>query len=88
MKKEITLSLEKIAEEYKKAKIERFRKGYPIKFKRTKTREKFKTKALVEFWIKVTPPAKDILSGKAFSKLFCKEEKRQDPIPFGMGPEK
>ena len=36
MRKEIILNLEKIGEEYKKAKIERFKKGYPVKFKRTK----------------------------------------------------
>ncbi len=75
MKKEIVLSLNKVEEQYKKAKLERFKKGYSIKFKRTKPREKFKREALVKFLIKITPPAKDILSGKAFSKLFKTTEK-------------
>ncbi|WP_461828703.1 hypothetical protein [Aquifex sp.] len=70
MKREVILSLSKVDEEYKKAKLERLKKGYPIKFKRTKPREKFKKEALVEFLVKITPPAKDILSGKAFSELF------------------
>ena len=70
MKREVILSLSKVDEEYKKAKLERLKKGYPIKFKRTKPREKFKKEALVEFLVKITPPAKDILSGEAFSELF------------------
>jgi len=74
MRKEIILNLEKIEEEYKKAKIERFKKGYPVKFKRTKPREEFKRDALMEFLVRITPPAKDILSGKAFSELFKKEK--------------
>ncbi|WP_164930554.1 hypothetical protein [Aquifex aeolicus] len=77
MKKEIVLSLEKIDEEYKNARIERFKKGYPIKFRRTRTREKFKSDTLVEFLVRITPPAEDILSGKAFSELF--REKQKNP---------
>ncbi|GAB6065821.1 hypothetical protein JCM9492_09130 [Aquifex pyrophilus] len=74
MKKEITLNLEKIEKEYNKVKIERFKKGYPLRFKRTRPREKFKSDALIEFLLKITPPAKDILSGKAFSELFKKSD--------------
>ena len=74
MRREIILNLEKIEEEYKKAKIERFEKGYPLKFKRTKPREKFKSDALVEFLVRITSPAQDIVSEKAFSELFKKEK--------------
>jgi len=35
----------------------------------SKSRDKEKTARLVEFYIKTTPPAKDILSGKAFREL-------------------
>ena len=70
MRKKFSLSFSEIEERYKKESLERVKKGYPIKFKRTKPREEFKEKTLVEFWIRTTPPAKEILSGKAFSKLF------------------
>ncbi|RUM31377.1 MAG: hypothetical protein DSY42_02870 [Aquifex sp.] len=74
MRKEIILNLEKIEEEYRKAKIERLKKNYPVRFKRTKPREKFKRDVLIEFLVRITPPAKDILSGRAFSELFKKEK--------------
>jgi len=70
MKREKILRLESVSEEYKRAKLERFKRGYPLKFKRTKPREKFKSKALLNFFLRTTPPARDILSGRAFSELF------------------
>ncbi len=70
MKKRIIISLETLDEEYKKEKLFRFKSGYPLRFKRTKPRDEEKRKALIEFLIKVTPSAEDILSGKAFSELF------------------
>ena len=44
--------------------------GYPLKFRDMRPRDKVKADRLVEFYVKTTPPAKDILSGKAFRELF------------------
>jgi hypothetical protein len=52
------------------AMLERLNMGYPLKFKDMRPRDRDKAAELVEFYIKATPPAKDILSGKAFRELF------------------
>lgn len=53
-----------------RAMLERLEMGYPLKFRDTRPRDREKAAQLVEFYIKTTPPAKDILSGKAFRELF------------------
>ncbi len=68
--KEIHLRLEDIRNRYHREKLQRFLQGYPLRFKRTRPRDPFKSKAMVEWLIKTTPPAQEILSGRAFSKLF------------------
>jgi hypothetical protein len=52
-----------------RAMLERLQMGYPLKFRDMRPRDKEKTARLVEFYVKTTPPAKDILSGKAFREL-------------------
>ncbi len=74
MSQKIVLSLKEIKPAYTQAKLERLQKGYPLKFKRTRPREKFKKGELVKFLLNITPPAENILSGRAFSKLFTKNE--------------
>ena len=53
-----------------RAMLERLEMGYPLKFRDMRPRDREKATQLVEFYIKTTPPAKDILSGKAFMELF------------------
>lgn len=53
-------------------KLNRLKKGYPLTFKRTKPRDPEKEKALLEFLLRTTPSAEDILSGKAFRRFFRK----------------
>ncbi len=67
--KEIILSLEEVRKRYYREKLERLRSGYPLKFRRTRKRNPFKSDAMVEWLLRITPPAEDILSGKAFSEL-------------------
>jgi hypothetical protein len=50
--------------------LQRLEMGYPLKFRDMRPRDRGKAAQLVEFYIKTTPPAKDILSGKAFRELF------------------
>jgi hypothetical protein len=52
-----------------RAMLERLQMGYPLKFRDMRPRDKEKSARLVEFYVKTTPPAKDILSGKAFRGL-------------------
>lgn len=60
------LSLKNIKKQIFKEKLNRIKQGYPLIFKRTKPRDPEKEKALLEFWLRTTPSAEDILSGKAF----------------------
>lgn len=68
--REINISLEDIRQRYYEEKLKRLEMGYPIKFRRTRPRDPFKSKAMVEWLLRITPPAKDILSGEAFDRLF------------------
>jgi len=69
-KEEIVLSLKEIKGKYHEAKLERLKKGYPLKFKRTSPRDPEKEEVLLEWLLKNIPPDEDILSGKAFEELF------------------
>ncbi len=68
--REINISLEDIRRGYYEEKLKRLEMGYPLKFRRTRPRDPFKSKAMVEWLLRITPPAKDILSGEAFDRLF------------------
>jgi hypothetical protein len=68
--KKMKVDINDLSKERFSAMLERLQMGYPLKFRDMRPRDKDKTARLVEFYIKTTPPAKDILSGKAFRELF------------------
>ena len=72
--REISISLENIRQRYYKEKLKRLEMGYPLKFRRTRARDPFKSKAMVEWLLRITPPAEEILSGEAFDRLFKGEQ--------------
>lgn len=55
-----------------RARLERLEMGLPLKIKDKRKRDPEKQKALTEFFLNTTPPAEDILSGKAFRELLSK----------------
>jgi len=67
--KKIRVDINDLSKERFSAMLERLQMGYPLKLKNMRRRDKEKTARLVEFYVKTTPPAKDILSGKAFREL-------------------
>jgi len=71
-KKDMVLSLKDIQRRRFEEKLWRLRNGLPLKPKRTKPRDPEKSEAYIDFLVRTTPPAKDILSGKAFSELLRK----------------
>lgn len=70
--KEKVLSLEEIEKRYFEEKLDRLRKGYPLKFRRTKPRDHHKREAMIRWLLEVIPPPEEILSGSAFEELFRK----------------
>jgi tRNA A37 N6-isopentenylltransferase MiaA len=68
--KKMKVDINDLSKERFSAMLERLQMGYPLKVKNMRRRDKEKTARLVEFYVKTTPPAKDILSGKAFRELF------------------
>jgi len=68
--KTMTMNLDDLSGLRFRAMLERLEMGYPLKFKDMRPRGPEKAKALVEFYVNTTPPAGDILSGKAFRTLF------------------
>ncbi len=66
------MNLNEIHKRRHEIKLERLRSGLPLRRKRSLPRDPEKRKALLEWLLRVTPPAKDILSGKAFSEKFKK----------------
>jgi len=67
--KKMRVDINDLSKERFSAMLERLQMGYPLKLKNMRRRDKEKTARLVEFYVKTTPPAKDILSGKAFREL-------------------
>lgn len=67
--KTMRMDLENLSSERFGAMLERLEMGYPLKFKNERPRDPEKSKALVEFYVRITPSAKEILSGRAFRKL-------------------
>ncbi|MGC2062474.1 MAG: hypothetical protein WA610_05805 [Thermodesulfovibrionales bacterium] len=55
-----------------KSRMKRLDRGLSLKIKEKRKRDPEKRKLLAEFFIKTTPPAEDILSGKAFRELLMK----------------
>ncbi len=53
------------------------RLGLPIRRKRSFPRDPEKRETLFEWLLRITPPAKDIISGKAFSERFRKNRERE-----------
>ncbi len=70
--KEIFLSLRDIYKRRHEIKLEKLRSGLPLRRRRSLPKDPEKRKAILEWLLRVTPPAKDILSGRAFSERFKK----------------
>ncbi len=67
--KTIRLDLDKISEARFQRRLERLKAGMPLKFRETGPRSPEKRRLLLAFNLKTSPPAADILSGKAFRRL-------------------
>lgn len=74
--KEMRLSLKDLKGLYFREKLNRLVSDFPETFKRTRTRKPEKEKAFLDFLLKVTPSAKEILSGEAFRKIICHKIKQ------------
>ncbi len=70
--REIVLNLREIYNRRHEIKLERLRSGLPLKRKRNLPKDPEKRKAVLEWLLRVTPPAEDILSGRAFSERLGK----------------
>jgi hypothetical protein len=75
MAKKIQLDLDRISEERFRYRVERLESGRPLMFKETRERDPVKRKLLLDFNLRTTPAAKDILSGKAFRQLMGTKRK-------------
>jgi len=69
MKREIIIDLDNLSQQRFKIMLERLRMGFPLRFKESRERDAEKRAALIRFYIDTTPPAGDILNGKAFSHV-------------------
>jgi hypothetical protein len=67
--KTIRLDLNRLSEMRFQRRLERLKAGLPLKFKEVRQRDPEKRRLLLAFNLKTSPPAKEILSGKAFRKL-------------------
>ena len=67
--KTIRLDLNNISEIRFQRRLERLKAGRPLKFKEVRQRDPEKKRLLLAFNLRTSPPAGDILSGKAFRKL-------------------
>jgi len=67
--KTIALDLDNISQIKFQRRLERLLAGKPLMFKETRQRDPEKRRLLLEFNLRTSPSAKDILSGKAFRKL-------------------
>jgi hypothetical protein len=67
--KTIRLDLNRLSEMRFQRRLERLKAGLPLKFKEVRQRDPEKRRLLLDFNLKTSPPAKEILSGKAFRKL-------------------
>jgi hypothetical protein len=63
------LDLNRLSETRFQRRLERLKAGRPLKFRDVRQREPEKRRLLLAFNLKTSPPAKEILSGKAFRQL-------------------
>jgi hypothetical protein len=70
---EIYIPIDGLRELRFRSRLQRLDRGLSLKIKEKKKRDPEKRKLLVEFFIKTTPPAEDILSGKAFRELLKRD---------------
>lgn len=63
------LDLNRLSETRFQHRLERLKAGQPLKFREVRQREPEKRRLLLAFNLKTSPPAKEILSGKAFRRL-------------------
>jgi Mobilization protein NikA len=69
--KTIRLDLDRISETRFRRRLERLRAGRPLKFREVRPRDPEKRRLLLAFNLRTSPPARDILSGRAFRKLLA-----------------
>jgi hypothetical protein len=67
--KTMRLDLDSISEARFRRRLERLKAGRPLMFRETRQRDPEKRRLLLAFNLRTSPPAGDILSGKAFRKL-------------------
>ncbi len=77
-KKEIILSLEEIHRKRYETRLERLKPGLPLRRKRSFPKDPEKREAVLEWLLRITPPAENILSGKAFSERFKNNRQSHD----------
>jgi hypothetical protein len=78
--KTIRLDLNNISKTRFERRLERLKAGRPLKFKEVRERDPEKRRLLLAFNLRTSPPAKEILSGKAFRDLLgtrCKPGPRK-----------
>jgi hypothetical protein len=63
------LDLSRLSEMRFQRRLQRLKAGLPLKFKEVGQRDPEKRRLLLAYNLKTSPPARDILSGKAFRKL-------------------
>lgn len=68
----IYIPLDELRELRFQSRLRRLDKGFSLKIKEKRKRDPGKRKLLAEFFVATTPPAGDILSGKAFRELLKK----------------
>lgn len=74
--KELILNLKELKRLYFREKLNRLESSFSETFKRTRKRDPEKEKALLDFILKLTPSAEEILSGEAFRKIICSKIKQ------------
>ena len=72
----IRLDLNNLSETRFQRRLERLKAGRPLKFKEVRQRDPEKRRLLLAFNLRTSPPAEDILVGKAFRKLLGTSGKR------------
>ncbi len=70
--REIVMNLSEIYKRRHEIKLEGLRSGLPLRRRRSLPKDPGKRKAILEWLLRVTPPAEDILSGRAFSERLGK----------------
>jgi len=74
--KVIILNFKDIAKQRHSAKREKLKFGLPLKRRRFFPRDPEKAEALLKWLLRVTPPGRDVLSGKAFSEIYRRKKEK------------